>query len=114
MILNCIKDDSREYLSIILKNNNFDKNSNIVKDGLNFYSNNGNPPLISLLNSNHCNDKWIKLILFDIWKCVESKGETKIDVNTLQEAFLICNTPQWLQMIQEYADKTELRSKLDF
>ena len=64
MILNCIKDDSREYLSIILKN--FDTNDTIVRDGLNVDSNNGNPPLISSLNSNH-------------WNAVELTGETNIE-----------------------------------
>ena len=112
IIANCIGADSYEYLSLILKY--FDKNSGVVTNGLNFYSNNSNPPLISLLSSNHCNDEWVNLFLFDIWNCVESKARTKIEVNTLQEAFLTCNNAKWLQMIQKYADMTALASLLRF
>ena len=70
MILNCIDDDSREYLAITP--NDLDTNDSVVRDGLNIDSNNGNLPLILLLNSNHYN-------------AVELIGEINIERNISSE-----------------------------
>ena len=113
IIHSCVGSDSYEYLSLIIKY--YYKNKLIIDNGLNFYDDlTLNPPFISLLSSKHCNDNWIKLILFKIWDNVLNTSKITIDIDILQTAILICNDPKWRDYIRQYADVTGIRAQLQF
>ena len=99
-----------DWLQLLLKY--VSKNSLVFVQGLNYYDKFDTPnhPLISLLNSSHCDEKWLNFLLFKILEII-SFDQVKIDNATLNRAYSICinryKKQQWADMIVEYAKKTK-------
>ena len=101
----CCLSDCYEYLSLILKYSY--KNELCIINGINFVELFGQAPLIQLLESQHCTDEWINLILFEILNKISIK-KCKIKNKTLTIAKFICRNKllnsKWEDLINQYCD----------
>ena len=106
IILYCIKSNSFEYLSLILKY--MEKNKHCIENGINFeeYGSKSEPcpPLITLLKSDFINQEWLTLY-FEL----SNQADVLVYEETLKDAIKLCDEMKldssYKSMIKEYMNK---------
>ena len=104
------------YLNLIV--NYYANKPELFKNGLNFrypksdarFDTNRDPPLIILLKSNHCDAKWLNLLLFGIYNCQNYREKVEMYQSDLIKAYAYCKftikNDRWAKMVVDYAKLT--------
>ena len=112
VVYDCCNEDCYEYLKLIFKY--FEKNKNVIVKEL-ISSDVHDNAFTVLIDSFHGDEKWMKLILFDHFEQLYHKTGIKISEKILNNVYSVCQTKQKdtkiADLIVKYAKLTN--SKLD-
>lgn len=101
----CCEHNCYEYLALMLKY--IDKNEAVVVNGIPYTnsSKSTDTALVRLVKSQHCDEKWLKLILFTAREKIKGQ-EVKIKPKIIEKAHQICEkqrkNAKLAQLIMDY------------